>query len=128
MLYFSNSSVIRIEDIKKGYEVIKEKKVSSVFSVTTFAFPIFRSLKINNSGQLEMFWPEFELTRSNDLQEAYHDAGQFYWIDVDVFLKTLKLYSKDSMPVILPRYIVQDIDTLEDWKTAEKMYQLVKAD
>lgn len=116
---------IRTDDIKKGFEIIKEKKVSSVFSVTTYAFPIFRSLKINNKGQLEMFWPEYELTRSNDLPEAYHDAGQFYWIDIDIFLKTLKFYSKDSIPVILPRYIVQDIDTLEDWERAEIMYKII---
>ena len=111
--------------IQEGFKLISQKKASSAFSVTTFAFPILRSLKINNGGNLEMNWPEYELTRSNDLPEAYHDAGQFYWLNTDIFLKTEKLYNKDALPVILPRYLVQDIDTKEDWKTAEYMYQVL---
>jgi pseudaminic acid cytidylyltransferase len=117
---------IRVSDLKKGYELIEKERVGSVFSVTSFPFPIFRALKINDKKQLEMFWPEHELTRSNDLPEAYHDAGQFYWLNTNDFLATKKIYSKDAMPVILPRYLVQDIDTLEDWDRAELMYTLVQ--
>jgi len=117
---------IRTGDLIKGYEIIKNKKVSSVFSVTTFPFPIFRALKINNSSNLEMFWPEYEYSRSNDLPEAYHDAGQFYWLDVEKIIRESKIYSKDSMPIILPRYLVQDIDTQEDWERAEIMYKVLK--
>ena len=110
------------EYIRKGYDIITKEGVSSVFSVTTFAYPIFRALGINSDGHLEMFWPEYEFTRSNDLSEGYHDAGQFYWLDTKHFLKTGKIFTKDAKPVILPRYLVQDIDTIEDWETAEKMF------
>jgi len=112
--------------IKEGYGTIVRYNVASVFSVTTFSFPIFRSLRITDQGTLAMFWPEHELTRSQDLPEAYHDAGQFYWLKVDAFLASGKMYTSDAMPVILPRYLVQDIDTPEDWVTAEKMFQALR--
>jgi pseudaminic acid cytidylyltransferase len=114
---------IRTEDIKSGYKLLLKKQVSSVCSVATFPFPISRALKINNDGYLEMFWPEHELTRSNDLPQAYHDAGQFYWLESEEFLKKKKVYTPDALPVIIPRYLVQDIDTLEDWEVAERMYK-----
>ena len=119
---YATAAFVRPESIREGYEKLTKEKVSSVFSVTTFRFPIFRALKITASGHLEMFWPEHELTRSQDLPEAYHDAGQFYWIDCHTFLKEKKLYGRDALPVILPRYLVQDIDTPEDWETAERMF------
>ena len=121
----STAPFIRIEDINKGFEIIRNRKVGSVFAVTTFPFPILRAQKIMANGHLEMFWPEYELTFSNDLPEAYHDAGQFYWLDVKKFLLDKKMYAADSMPVILPRNIVQDIDTPEDWKIAEDKFKLL---
>jgi CMP-N-acetylneuraminic acid synthetase len=75
-----------------------------------------------------MFWPEYKERRSQDLPEAYHDAGQFYWADAKKYLKEKQFYSKDAVPVILPRYLVQDIDTPEDWETAEKMYSVLQMD
>lgn len=120
---YPTSPFLRKEYLNKGYQLIVEKKVSSVFSVTSFPFSIFRALKINNHGFLEMFWPEYELTRSQDLPDSYHDAGQFYWLCAEKFLESGKLYANDSVPVILPRYLVQDIDTLEDWANAEYMYK-----
>lgn len=107
----------------EGHRVITENRVKSVFSVTSYTFPIFRALRINSKQQLKMFWPEHEMTRSQDLPETYHDAGQFYWLDAGKFKKSGKIYGDDSMPVILPRYLVQDIDTPEDWEVAERLYR-----
>jgi pseudaminic acid cytidylyltransferase len=120
---YATAPFVKPEFIKEGYATIVRHKVTSVFSVTTYSFPIFRSLRITDKGTLEMFWPEYEMTRSQDLPEAYHDAGQFYWLKVDSFLKHGKVYTSDAMPVILPRYLVQDIDTPEDWITAERMFK-----
>ena len=69
-----------------------------------------------------MFWPENELERSQDLPRAYHDAGQFYWGTVDAFRKHDGVFSARSIPIVLPRYLVQDIDTPEDWERAVRMY------
>jgi pseudaminic acid cytidylyltransferase len=118
---YATAPFIKAEYIIKGYNILRDKNATTSFSVTTYHFPIFRSLKINNQDRLEMFWPEYKETRSQDLPEAYHDAGQFYWAAAKKYLKEKQFYSKDAVPVILPRYLVQDIDTIEDWETAEKI-------
>ena len=123
---YATAPFLRSRDLREGYELLTSRNVSSVVSVTSFPFPIFRAQKICEDGHLEMFWPEYELARSNDLPEAYHDAGQFYWLDAKTFKKEKKMYGKDAMPIILPRILVQDIDTPEDWETAEILYQVCK--
>lgn len=125
---YATAPFVKAEYIIKGYDLLCDKNATSCFSVTTYSSPIFRSLKINSQNRLEMFWPEYGETRSQDLTEAYHDAGQFYWADVKKYLKEKQFYSRDSVPVILPRYLVQDIDTPEDWDTAEKMYSVLQMD
>jgi len=123
---YATAPFVRPVDLSAGLKLLKERRVSSVLSVTTFPFPIFRALKICDDGHLEMYWPEHETTRSNDLPEAYHDAGQFYWLDCDIFRKEQRMYGKDALPVLLPRYLVQDIDTPEDWETAEYMFKALR--
>lgn len=113
--------------LRRGLETLKETGAISAFSVTTFPFPIFRALKINESGRVEMFWPENRLKRSQDFPEAYHDAGQYYWADSRKYLECGHIYSDDAVPVILPRHLVQDIDTPEDWQRAELMYKALHA-
>jgi len=114
--------------IKKGLDLIKGKNAATTFAVTTFPYPIFRALKIDEGSGVKMFWPEHENSRSNDLPEAYHDAGQFYWGNTKKFMKKKTFFSSDSVPLVIPRYLVQDIDTPEDWETAEKMYSVLQMD
>ncbi len=113
--------------INKAFDILRENKAVSAFPVTSFPYPIFRALKIDTNNRVKMFWPEHLHSRSNDLSEAYHDAGQFYWCDTEKFLKEEIVFSSDSVPVILPRYLVQDIDTPEDWETAEKLFLTLKS-
>lgn len=109
--------------IQQGYELISTKKVCSVLSVTTFPYPIMRAFKLNEQGELRWMWPEHELTRSNDLPEAYHDAALFTWFDVQKFLKNGRTIMPDTLPVRIPRHLVQDIDTPEDWEVAENIFR-----
>jgi pseudaminic acid cytidylyltransferase len=125
---YATAPLIQADYIIEGFNLIKQKKATTTFSVATFPYPIFRALKIDEDGCIEMFWPEHENSRSNNLPDAYHDAGQFYWVDTKRFLAEQKLFSSNSIPVILPRYLVQDIDTLEDWETAEKMFSALQLD
>jgi len=80
-------------------------------------------VRIRKDGTLEAIFPEHVPMRSQDLEEAYHDAGQFYWGKSEAFLNRVALYSPESTPVVLPRYLVHDIDTPEDWRMAELMYK-----
>lgn len=110
------------ESLIHGYETLHQSGAEFAFSVTTFPYPIFRSLKRSGDG-VEMVWPEFAATRSQDLDETYHDAGQFYWGKSASWLEQKKIFAPYSTPVILPRHLVQDIDTPEDWTRAELMHK-----
>lgn len=110
-------------NLRQGFEILINSEADTVFPVTTYPFSIFRSLTINESGRLAMLWPEHELSRSNDLPEAYHDAGQFYWLKNETFLETGQLYGKNTVPLIIPRWLAQDIDTPEDWQMAELLFK-----
>jgi len=98
------------------------------FSVTSFPAPIHRAFRIDDRGRTEMFWPENETARSQDLPEAYHDAGQFYWGRSEAFCSETNLFCSHSIPVVIPRTSVQDIDTEEDWERAEQLFQLKNFD
>ncbi|MGE8064018.1 pseudaminic acid cytidylyltransferase [Pseudomonas sp. NPDC089569] len=100
---------------------------SYAFSVCEFGFPVQRALTLDDQGALNALYPQFRHTRSQDLSAAYQDAGQFYWGRSEAWLRGELLYSPQSLPVILPRYLVQDIDTPDDWKRAEYLYAALKA-
>jgi len=112
--------------LREGFNLLESHPDAEfAFSVTSYAFPIFRSLKSNPDGTVAMFWPENELKRSQDLPEAFHDAGQFYWGRKQAFFQRLGVFSARSYPVWLPRHMVQDIDTPEDWERAERMFRAI---
>lgn len=124
---YATAPFVQTQYLREGLDLLTRSGVASVFTVTSYAASIFRALQLASDGRLAMLWPEYELTRSNDLPTAFHDAGQFYWLDALRFMAEKRLYSVDSRPVVLPRYLVQDIDTPEDWQTAEAMYFALQA-
>lgn len=122
-LLYATAPFVRASDLQRGLEILEANPAApNVLAVTDFGFPIFRALRVEAGGELAMFWPEHEVTRSNDLPTAYHDAGQFNWLRVAAVLKEKRQYFPGMLPLILPRYRVQDIDTEEDWKRAEKLF------
>jgi pseudaminic acid cytidylyltransferase len=108
----------------EGFEKLKNATAKNAFSCTSMPFPIQRTFKITKDERCEMFWPENFMKRSQDLEEAYQDAGQFYWTNLNVESNEIT-FGKDSIPIILPRYLVHDIDTSEDWIRAEYMYEAI---
>jgi pseudaminic acid cytidylyltransferase len=120
---YATAPFISIEDLKHGYKIIKEGKWNYAFPVTTFPAPIFRAFRAEESTGIEMFYPENFNVRSQDLPEAFHDAGQFYWGKTEAWLKQETLFSKKSYPIKIPRWRVQDIDTAEDWIRAEAIFK-----
>lgn len=112
-------------DIQKGYMLLDNHEVEFVFSVTSYAFPIQRAIKITDDNRIKMFSPESYGIRSQDLDPYWHDAGQFYWGSAISWLHNKPIFSTCSMPIVLPRYRVQDIDTAEDWIYAEKMFKIL---
>lgn len=123
---YATAPFVRAEDLVRGRDVLRLSGACTAFTVTRFPSPLFRALKINPDGRLAMFWPEHRTTRSQDLPEAWHDAGQFYWLSVARYLSAPRLFSDDSAPISMPRIRVQDIDTPEDWETAEQLYAVLQ--
>lgn len=116
---YATAPLVQPKAIKKGLQLLLESGAPSSFSVARFPYPIFRALKITQNGSLEMFWPEHRLDRSQDLPEAFHDAGQFYWADVAKIDDEPLFMRQGALPVELSGCMVQDIDTEEDWVLAE---------
>lgn len=120
---YATAPFIDAKYLKQAYTKLIESDKSYSFSVTSFAFPVQRAIRINKNDEIEAMWPENIQTRSQDLEEAYHDAGQFYWGKAEAFMSDEVIFSNASIPVVLQRHLVQDMDTLEDWCRAELMYQ-----
>lgn len=125
---YPTAPFVRVDDILQGLKTLNHVGCDYVFSATSYAFPIQRAIKLTKEGRVEMFKPEHFNTRSQDLEEAYHDAGQFYWGLPQAWLTGQPFFSLNSKAVILPRYRVQDIDTLEDWERAEWMFKIMQAE
>lgn len=126
---YATAPFVQTRLLQAAFQQVQESKADYCFSVTTFGTPIQRAFKITEDGRLAMFHPENFHKRSQDLEEAFHDAGQFYWGTPTAFKEERAIYSEFSSPYMLPRYLVQDLDTEEDWIRAELMYQaLLKSD
>lgn len=124
---YATAPFVRAEDLQRGFDVLQKSGAGYAFSVTSFPFPIQRAIRITAEQRVEMFNPQNFNTRSQDLEEAFHDAGQFYWGLAAAWLGGKPLFSKDAAPVPLPRHRVQDIDTAEDWERAEWLFRAMKA-
>jgi pseudaminic acid cytidylyltransferase len=122
---YATAPFILPEYIKRGLAELSDDKVQYAFSATTFPFAIQRAISLDESGAVSMFSPEYANTRSQDLPEAYHDAGQFYWGKASAYLTGKAIFAEYSKVIILPRKLVQDIDTPEDWELAEALYSVL---
>lgn len=120
---YATAPLIDPYDLKNALDVLNQTKSDYVFTATSYAFPIQRAFSINEQQGIEMFDAKQFNTRSQDLVEAFHDAGQFYWGQPAAWVGNKPIFSRESRAFILPRYRVQDIDTAEDWTQAELMFR-----
>lgn len=123
---YATAPFLDVSDLRRGLELLVTHQADFAFTVTSFSYPIQRALKILPAGGIAMFHPEYKDSRSQDLEEAYHDAGQFYWGRTEAFLANRSSFSESSVPIILPQYRVHDIDTEEDWKRAELIFKALQ--
>ncbi|PQA84838.1 pseudaminic acid cytidylyltransferase [Limnohabitans sp. TS-CS-82] len=122
---YATAPFVEAQDLRQGLDMLQSSGAQYAFTVTNFAAPIQRSFRITGQQRIEMFNPAQFNTRSQDLEEAYHDAGQFYWGRAQAWLEATPLFSQASVPIVLPRYRVQDIDTQNDWIRAEMMFEIL---
>lgn len=122
---YATAPFVRAEDVKCGLDALESGCWDYAFAVTEFAAPIFRSFRRHPDGGVEMFFPDQFSTRSQDLPVALHDAGQFYWGRPQAWLENKPIFGRNSFPIVIPRWRVQDIDTEADWHRAELMMDVM---
>ena len=121
---YPTAPFITAKRLKDAMETLISSNADSLLPVVKFSFPPQRCIVIHN-GKVEMKWPEYMNTRSQDLEEFYHDCGQFYAMKAESFLEKNKLITEETIPFLLPEIEVQDIDTTEDWTIAEMKYRIL---
>tara|TARA_B100001057_G_scaffold273319_1_gene273674 strand:- start:468 stop:1175 length:708 start_codon:yes stop_codon:yes gene_type:complete len=124
---FATAPFLKKKYLLKGYNELVKSGAKNSFAATETSFPIQRTFQINSKGRSEMFFPDQFEKRSQDLIPSYQDAGQFYWTKIiNGNIESAKqMFSNNSIPIILPKYLVVDIDTEDDWRRAECMYQYI---
>ncbi|MBN7771277.1 pseudaminic acid cytidylyltransferase [Marinobacter daepoensis] len=120
---YATAPFVLAEDLQQAFAKLRDSNADFVFSAGRFPYPIKRGFRVNGEGRVERLWPEHRYTRSQDLEEAYHDAGQFYWGKTKAFLDFGDPMSEAGIAYVLPGTRVHDIDTQEDWAVAELLYR-----
>ena len=120
---YATAPFVQAQDLLRGLALLQGSDADYAFGVTSYAFPIQRAIRIKTNQRVEMFEPDQFNTRSQDLEEAWHDAGQFYWGRAEAWLAQKPLFTQHAIAVPLPRHRVQDIDSFEDWKRAEWLFK-----
>jgi pseudaminic acid cytidylyltransferase len=110
--------------ITEVFTALKQSDANSAFTAATYAHPVWRAMRRASNGCADYQWPDHRSTRSQDLPELIHDAGQCYWVQVAAYLRDPRLINDRTVSVMLPRWLVQDIDTQEDWTMAELLLEL----
>lgn len=123
---YATAPFVTATHIQNAYKQFQDTQAEYCFTATSFPFPIQRAIKLLEQNRVEMFYPENFNTRSQDLEEAFHDAGQFYWGTAEAFTLEKPIFSEYASAYLLPRHLVQDIDTPEDLVRAELMHQVLQ--
>jgi N-acylneuraminate cytidylyltransferase len=125
---YATAPFIQSSDLLQGLNILNNENCKSVFAASEFSYPVFRSFFLNDSSKIEMLFPEHFNSRSQDLPSVFHDAGLFSWGHLDTWLGDPIPFGPEQRIVSIPSWRVQDIDTPEDWKRAELIFQaLIKS-
>ena len=120
---YPTAPFVTSEKLKLALKKMINEKAEAIIPVVKFSYPQQRAF-ILKDDKLIYKYPENVFKRSQDLESLYHDAGQFYFIKVETFMKNKTLVCKNTIPLIVDELSVQDIDTEEDWKMAELKYKM----
>lgn len=123
---YATAPLLTPDLLREGRDALRRSGSSYAFSVARFTSSIQRALRLRSDGTVEPFWPDHVLTRSQDLESGFHDAGQFYWGTVEAWSEARPIHTSHSVAVVLPSERVQDIDTAEDWRRAEALFAVLQ--
>lgn len=121
---YPTAPFIKSKNIKIGYKKLLENKYKFVFSASKSPISVYRSFSLNNKKRIKLINnKDFFLKRSQDLRDAFFDAGQFYWANKNTWKKYKKIFTKNSTIVEVPFHEAIDINTQYDWNLAKKLYK-----
>ena len=123
---YATAAFVQPSDLREGLRLLQSGSCEFALAVAPYVAPVQRALRLGSDG-LHMLHPEYRATRSQDLEPAYHDAGQFCWGLARAWLQSAPLQAATSA-VLLPMHRVQDIDTPEDWERAQAMFMALAAE
>jgi pseudaminic acid cytidylyltransferase len=118
---------LKPDDLIKAYDVLNSTNVDFVYPVAEYPHPSQRAMRQLPNGQMQFMDSTHELTRTQDLETTFHDAGQFYWGRVSAWLGHKKMHS-EGVGMVIPNWRVVDIDNFDDWKRAEMLSAILKND
>lgn len=116
---YPTAPFVRAEDLVEGLRLLEDGGFDVAMPIARFDYPIWRSLKRDETGRITLNFPENLNARSQDLPPAFHDAGQWYWFRTAALERDHALMGPNTGAVVLPAARVQDIDTEDDWVLAE---------
>jgi N-acylneuraminate cytidylyltransferase len=121
---YPTSVFANFNDLKTSFKLFLKKKCNFIISATNYSYPIQRAFYKNKDDTIKMFQPKNFFKRSQDLKKSYHDAAQFYWGTCDAWLNKKNLFDENTKVYLMPQLKVHDIDNIEDWEIAEKIYSI----
>lgn len=125
---YATAPFIRSDDLRQAQALLLSRETSTFVACgTKFAYPIQRAFRLKEDQSIVFFQPEHLLTRSQDLEDAWHDAGQFYWGRAKAWQENDAILSAGTLLLPLPAHRVQDIDNEDDWTRAELLFSLLQA-
>jgi len=122
---YPTAPLMQSKHLINGFDLLNSKKFDSVFPIVDFGYPIWRGIEITEEGKSSMVWPEFQNMRSQDLKKVYHDAGQWYWLNMKVLTDTI--FTQNTGSVVVTQEEAQDIDTEDDWKITQIKYEYIQS-
>lgn len=120
---YATAPLIQVSDLERGWLALQSGDWAYAFSVTDFSPSVYRAFRQHADGGVEMLFPQYFSTRSQDLPPSFHDAAQFYWGRPSAWLEGKRIFDHHSVPISIPRWRVQDIDDPDDWVRAEMIYK-----
>ncbi len=122
---YPTAPFVTTSDLQQSMQMLQQGSADGVIPIVSYSFPPQRCF-VRKGDYICYKWPENRLVRSQDLETFYHDAGQFYFLNISEFLKQKTMVLDNTVPFIMDEMRVQDIDNLEDWKLAELKFRMRK--
>lgn len=121
---YPTAPLLQEADLVAALRILEMGVADCTFPVTAYPSAIQRALRLLPNGLTEPFYSQYTMTRTQDLEPAFYDAGQFYWGLAQAWLADRVAYQYGA-GVVIPNWRVVDIDTMDDWARAEIIYQLL---